>query len=127
MGRLLPGSHPHHDLPNVPSLTSGGLDSTIESHKVEERDSSFNKIRAINYDYGIEFSEGVKVFPYERLTVNLVNPVAGIDVTKREANLCKEEFLEKFGMTKKAFYELPKWRQNKQKISLTSSKNMLWQ
>ncbi|KAK1292918.1 hypothetical protein QJS10_CPB17g00552 [Acorus calamus] len=25
MGRLLPGSRPYHDLPNVPSLTSGGL------------------------------------------------------------------------------------------------------
>ncbi|KAK1299381.1 Villin-1 [Acorus calamus] len=116
--KLFPRSPAHASdkalFPQVQSLK----DSTIESRKVEERDSSFNKIRAINYDYGIELSEGVKVFPYERLTVNSVNPAAGIDVTKREAYLCEEEFLEKFGMTKKTFYELPKWRQNKQKISL---------
>ncbi|KAK1271407.1 Villin-1 [Acorus gramineus] len=82
--KLFPRSLAHASdkalFPQVQSLK----DSTIESHKVEERDSSFNKIRAINYDYGIEFSEGVKVFPYERLTVNSVNPVAGIEVTKRE-------------------------------------------
>ncbi|KAK1325284.1 putative purine permease 4 [Acorus calamus] len=31
MGRLLPGSRPYHDLPNVPSLTSGGLGRLLGS------------------------------------------------------------------------------------------------
>ncbi|KAK1293054.1 hypothetical protein QJS10_CPB17g00612 [Acorus calamus] len=34
MGRLLPGSRPYHDLPNVPSLTSGGLVMVIEVNTV---------------------------------------------------------------------------------------------
>ncbi|KAK4606121.1 hypothetical protein RGQ29_000401 [Quercus rubra] len=58
------------------------------------------------------------IYPYERLSVISSDPVAGIDVTKREAYLSDEDFQDKFGMTKRAFYELPKWRQNKLKMSL---------
>ncbi|KAG7949492.1 hypothetical protein I3843_13G065300 [Carya illinoinensis] len=58
------------------------------------------------------------IYPYERLKVMSNDPVAGINVTKREAYLSDEEFQGKFGMTKGAFYELPKWRQNKLKMSL---------
>lgn len=32
--------------------------------------------------------------------------------------LSSAEFKEKFGMTKEAFYKLPKWRQNKLKMAL---------
>ncbi|KAK1302472.1 hypothetical protein QJS10_CPB12g00826 [Acorus calamus] len=35
MGRLLPGSRPYHDLPNVPSLTSGGLGRLLGEAVVE--------------------------------------------------------------------------------------------
>ncbi|KAI4338349.1 hypothetical protein L6164_016688 [Bauhinia variegata] len=49
--------------------------------------------------------------PYERLKVISRDPVTGIDVTKREAYLSDEEFHEKFGMTKSAFYKLHKWKQ----------------
>lgn len=58
------------------------------------------------------------IHPYERLKVVSTDPATGIDITKREAYLSDEEFQEKFGMTKNAFYKLPKWRQNKLKISL---------
>ncbi|GAB2285735.1 actin filament capping [Dionaea muscipula] len=58
------------------------------------------------------------VYPYERLKVASSDPVTDIDVTKREAYLSKEEFREKFGMTRGAFYRLPKWKQNKLKLSL---------
>ncbi|XP_012067717.1 villin-1 isoform X2 [Jatropha curcas] len=58
------------------------------------------------------------IYPYERLKLNSSDPVTDIDATKREAYLCDEEFQEKFGMTRKAFYELAKWRQDKLKISL---------
>ena len=33
-----------------------------------------------------EDEEGLPIFPYERLKVNAANPVAEIDVTKREVN-----------------------------------------
>uniref|UniRef100_A0A5B7BTK7 Putative villin-1 isoform X1 n=1 Tax=Davidia involucrata TaxID=16924 RepID=A0A5B7BTK7_DAVIN len=58
------------------------------------------------------------IYPYERLKVVSNDPVTGIDVTKREAYLSDEEFQEKFEMSKRAFYELPKWKQNKLKMSL---------
>ncbi|XP_020265877.1 villin-5-like isoform X2 [Asparagus officinalis] len=65
-----------------------------------------------------EDEEGLPVFPYERLTVNCADPVTEIDITKRETYLSSAEFKEKFGMTKDAFYKLPKWRQNKLKMTL---------
>uniref|UniRef100_A0A803PVE4 HP domain-containing protein n=1 Tax=Cannabis sativa TaxID=3483 RepID=A0A803PVE4_CANSA len=58
------------------------------------------------------------IYPYERLKVVSSDPVPGIDVTKREAYLSDEEFVAKFGMTKGNFYKLPKWKQNKLKMSL---------
>ncbi|XP_028779934.1 villin-1 isoform X1 [Neltuma alba] len=62
--------------------------------------------------------ENLPVYPYDRLRVISSNPVVGINVTVREAYLSDEEFREKFGMTKAAFYKLPKWKQNKLKMSL---------
>ncbi|KAK2969183.1 hypothetical protein RJ640_025896, partial [Escallonia rubra] len=59
--------------------------------------------------------ENLLIYPYELLKVPSDDRVAGIDVTKRETYLSSEEFQEKFGMPKRAFYELPKWRQNKLK------------
>lgn len=58
------------------------------------------------------------IYPYERLKVTSNDPATGIDLTKREAYLSEEEFQEKFSMSKGAFYQLPKWRQNKLKVSL---------
>ncbi|CAH9129223.1 unnamed protein product [Cuscuta epithymum] len=57
-------------------------------------------------------------YPYEQLTIRSKNPVAGIDITRRQAYLSEEEFHEKFGMTRSIFYGLPKWRQNKLKMTL---------
>ncbi|KAL5164531.1 Villin-1 [Glycine soja] len=60
--------------------------------------------------------ENTAIYPYERLRVVSANPVTGIDLTKREVYLSNEEFREKFGMPKSAFYKLPRWKQNKLKI-----------
>uniref|UniRef100_A0A2C9WEN3 HP domain-containing protein n=1 Tax=Manihot esculenta TaxID=3983 RepID=A0A2C9WEN3_MANES len=57
-------------------------------------------------------------YPYSRLIVGSSDPATDIDVTRREAYLSDEEFLEKFGMMRKAFYQFAKWRQNKLKLSL---------
>ncbi|KAE8666730.1 Villin-1 [Hibiscus syriacus] len=65
-----------------------------------------------------ETSVNSLIYPYQRLTVSSTEPVSGIDVTKREAYLSEEEFAEKFGMAKGAFYKLPKWRQNKLKMTV---------
>ncbi|XP_011079274.1 villin-4 [Sesamum indicum] len=62
--------------------------------------------------------EGLQVHPYDRLKTTSTDPVSDIDVTKRETYLSSEEFKVKFGMTKDVFYKLPKWKQNKLKMSL---------
>lgn len=65
-----------------------------------------------------EDEEGLPIYPYERLKTSSADPITEIDVTKRETYLSSEEFREKFGMTKDAFYKLPKWKQNKLKMAL---------
>ncbi|RRT79519.1 hypothetical protein BHE74_00018935 [Ensete ventricosum] len=65
-----------------------------------------------------EDEEGLSIFPYDRLKTASTDPVTDIDVTKRETYLSSVEFKEKFGMTKEAFYKLPKWKQNRLKIAL---------
>ncbi|OEL32858.1 Villin-4, partial [Dichanthelium oligosanthes] len=62
-----------------------------------------------------EDDEGRTIYPYERLTTTAEDPVPDIDVTKRESYLSSAEFREKLGMTRAAFYKLPKWKQNKLK------------
>ncbi|GAB2218270.1 hypothetical protein Droror1_Dr00001490 [Drosera rotundifolia] len=66
----------------------------------------------------VEDDEGLTVYPYERLITTSAEPVTNIDVTKRETYLSSTEFKVKFGMTKDAFYKLPKWKQNKLKMAL---------
>ncbi|XP_062183708.1 villin-4-like isoform X2 [Phragmites australis] len=62
-----------------------------------------------------EDDEERTMYPYECLITTVEDPVPDIDVTKREAYLSSAEFREKFGMTRAAFYKLPKWKQNKLK------------
>ncbi|GFQ05695.1 villin-4 [Phtheirospermum japonicum] len=65
-----------------------------------------------------EDDEGLPIYPYDRLKTSSTDPVPDIDVTKRETYLSSTEFKEKFGMAKDMFYKLPKWKQNKLKMSL---------
>ncbi|XP_058759875.1 villin-1-like [Vicia villosa] len=81
------------------------LSSSNETASFNEKDRNIDR-------------ESLSIHPYERLRVVSPNPVTGIDLTKREAYLSPEEFHEKFGMPKSAFYKLPRWKQNKLKISL---------
>ncbi|GJW82055.1 villin-4 isoform X1 [Tanacetum coccineum] len=62
--------------------------------------------------------EGLILYPYERLTTSSTDPASDIDILKRETYLSSAEFQTKFGMPKKAFYKLPKWKQNKMKMAL---------
>nr|XP_011468035.1 PREDICTED: villin-3-like [Fragaria vesca subsp. vesca] len=54
-------------------------------------------------------------FSYDQLRAKSDNPVTGIDFKRREAYLSDEDFQTIFGMTKDAFYQLPKWKQDMQK------------
>ncbi|KAK6125209.1 hypothetical protein DH2020_041053 [Rehmannia glutinosa] len=59
-------------------------------------------------------------FSYDQLRAKSDNPVTGIDFKRREAYLSDEEFKSVLGMTKEAFYKLPKWKQDmlKRKVDL---------
>ncbi|XP_071720495.1 villin-2 [Rutidosis leptorrhynchoides] len=59
-------------------------------------------------------------FSYEQLRAKSENPVTGIDFKRREAYLSAEEFERVLGMTKEAFYKIPKWKQDmmKKKVDL---------
>ncbi|KAJ8570398.1 hypothetical protein K7X08_037370 [Anisodus acutangulus] len=61
-----------------------------------------------------------EVFSYEQLKAKSENPAAGIDTKRREAYLLDEEFESVLGMTKEAFYKMPKWKQDvhKKKVDL---------
>uniref|UniRef100_A0A6N2K939 HP domain-containing protein n=1 Tax=Salix viminalis TaxID=40686 RepID=A0A6N2K939_SALVM len=54
-------------------------------------------------------------FSYDQLKAHSDNPVKGIDFKRREAYLSGEEFQTVFGVTKEAFYKMPKWKQDMQK------------
>ncbi|KAF2307946.1 hypothetical protein GH714_033635 [Hevea brasiliensis] len=56
-----------------------------------------------------------RTFSYDQLKAHSDNPVTGIDFKRREAYLSEEDFQTIFGMTKDAFYKLPKWKQELQK------------
>lgn len=63
---------------------------------------------------------GQSTFTYDQLKTKSDNPVTGIDFKRREAYLSDEEFQTVLGMTKAAFYKLPKWKQDmhKKKVDL---------
>ncbi|PKI53561.1 hypothetical protein CRG98_026011 [Punica granatum] len=95
--------------------------STPDSNSKEN--SMSNRIGSLTIEEDVkegeaEDEEGLTLHPYEHLKTTSTNPVTDIDVTKRETYLSSAEFREKFGMTKEAFYKLPKWRQNKLKMAL---------
>uniref|UniRef100_A0A0A9CHT3 HP domain-containing protein n=1 Tax=Arundo donax TaxID=35708 RepID=A0A0A9CHT3_ARUDO len=54
---------------------------------------------------------GETIFSYDRLISKSTNPVSGIDFKRRETYLSDSEFQTVFGITKEAFYEQPRWKQ----------------
>ncbi|KAH9616002.1 hypothetical protein KSS87_005802 [Heliosperma pusillum] len=82
------------------------------------KDNSMDSIQEDAKEDEPEDEEGLPVYPYDRLKTTSEDPVADVDITKRETYLSTTEFKEKFGMAKDAFYKLPKWKQNKLKMAL---------
>uniref|UniRef100_A0A7N0ZUL5 HP domain-containing protein n=1 Tax=Kalanchoe fedtschenkoi TaxID=63787 RepID=A0A7N0ZUL5_KALFE len=95
---------PKEELDSQENATSDKIESLTIQEDAKEGDA--------------EDDEGLPTYPYERLIVGSEDPVVEIDVTKRETYLSSEDFKQKFGMTKDAFYKLPKWKQNKLKMAL---------
>ncbi|KAK6151424.1 hypothetical protein DH2020_014059 [Rehmannia glutinosa] len=101
--------------PEVPKPKS---ETVSRQNSVEELKPKPETIQEDVKENEAEDDEGLPVHPYDRLKTTSTDPVADIDVTKRETYLSSAEFKEKFGMTKDNFYKLPKWKQNKLKMSL---------
>ncbi|XP_020585776.1 villin-2-like [Phalaenopsis equestris] len=66
-------------------------------------------------DTSVEDNADENTYSYERLKAKSRKPITGIDYKRREAYLSDEEFQTVFGMTKEAFYQQPKWKQDMQK------------
>ncbi|WZZ51728.1 hypothetical protein YC2023_051835 [Brassica napus] len=105
----------------APESSSKGKEEKKENDKEGEKSMS-SKIVSLTIQAdakeGVVDEEDLPAYPYGRLKTTSPDPVTDIDVTRREAYLSSEEFKEKFGMTKEAFYKLPKWKQNKFKMAV---------
>lgn len=89
----------------TPVPESNGEDSTPKREAEQDENDSENS---------------QSTFSYDQLKAKSDNPVTGIDFKRREAYLSDDEFQAVLGMTKEAFYKLPKWKQdmNKKKVDL---------
>ncbi|KAL7093110.1 hypothetical protein ACP275_11G022900 [Erythranthe tilingii] len=109
-------------IPRSPKLgpeTSKSTPETISrQNSVEESKPKPETIQEDVKENEAEDDEGLPVHPYERLKTTSTDPAEDIDVTKRETYLSRDEFKEKFGITKDVFYKMPKWKQNKLKMAL---------
>ncbi|KVH94754.1 Gelsolin domain-containing protein [Cynara cardunculus var. scolymus] len=87
------------------------------STKQTTEDSSTKQIHEQEEGGGVDIQTS---YSYEQLNTKSKNPITGIDYKKREAYLSPEEFEAIFKMTKEAFYQLPRWKQdqNKKKVDL---------
>ncbi|WOG96873.1 hypothetical protein DCAR_0416211 [Daucus carota subsp. sativus] len=98
--------------------TSVGSNLMPRSVKASDKEDSMSSIQEDGKEDEGDDDEGLPTYPYERLTILSMDPIKEIDVTRREAYLSTEEFNNKFEMTRKAFYKLPLWKQNKIKMKL---------
>ncbi|XP_023516796.1 villin-4-like isoform X1 [Cucurbita pepo subsp. pepo] len=108
----------------IPRSFKGTLGVSKPIPELDKKETSMsNRIESLTIvedakEGEVEDEEGLTIHPYESLTTTSSSPASDIDVTKRETYLSMTEFKEKFGMTKDAFYKLPKWKQNKLKMAL---------
>jgi hypothetical protein len=108
--------------PESPAPESNSKEQEEKKENDKEEGSMSSRIESLTIQEdakeGVEDEEDLPAHPYDRLKTTSTDPVSDIDVTRREAYLSSEEFKEKFGMTKEAFYKLPKWKQNKFKMAV---------
>lgn len=89
--------------------------TTVSENNEEQSEAKQEPLQDVNTSENM-----VTVFSYDQLKAKSDNPVTGIDFKRREAYLSEEEFQAVLGMTKDAFYKLPKWKQDmhKKKVDL---------
>lgn len=104
---------------------SDGVESTEGSEVTMEtseplQDTNGEDSAPKNDESECESVDSQSTFSYEQLRAKSENPVTGIDFKRREAYLSAEEFEGVLGMTKEAFYKIPKWKQDmmKKKVDL---------
>ncbi|KAK9055494.1 hypothetical protein SSX86_026577 [Deinandra increscens subsp. villosa] len=107
---------------------SNGLESnegsevtTETSDPVQETNGEGSATKSITEETECDTSvDSQSTFSYDQLRAKSDNPVTGIDFKRREAYLSAEEFGTVLGMTKEAFYKIPKWKQDmlKKKVDL---------
>ncbi|KAH8485580.1 hypothetical protein H0E87_027130 [Populus deltoides] len=87
-----------------------------ETASVSESNGGEDSERKQDTEHGeSDDGNGQSTFRYDQLKAHSDNPVKGIDFKRREAYLSDEEFQTIFGVTKEAFYKMPKWKQDMQK------------
>ncbi|KAJ6968159.1 hypothetical protein NC653_036182 [Populus alba x Populus x berolinensis] len=87
-----------------------------ETASVSESNGGEDSERKQDTEHGeSDDGNGQSTFSYDQLKAHSDNPVKGIDFKRREAYLSDEEFQTIFGVTKEAFYKMPKWKQDMQK------------
>ncbi|KAG1365448.1 putative Villin-1 [Cocos nucifera] len=99
--------------------TSTEMGDPIEisaGESLEERRSEDNETYSeVKEDSPVDEDGSEHIFSYEQLKSKSTNPIRGIDDKRREFYLSDDEFQTIFGMTKEAFYQQPKWKQDLQK------------
>uniref|UniRef100_A0A2P2MLP7 HP domain-containing protein n=1 Tax=Rhizophora mucronata TaxID=61149 RepID=A0A2P2MLP7_RHIMU len=128
-----PEVSPSHSPPSEPYLPAEGKSETSEAEgseevsEVKDREEVASVSESIGEEsepkQGAQQDENASgssqsTFSYDRLKAHSENPVTGIDFKRREAYLSEEEFQTVFGLTKEAFYKLPRWKQDMQKKKL---------
>ncbi|PKI32334.1 hypothetical protein CRG98_047281, partial [Punica granatum] len=123
-----PDASPTKSIENAPSENSSPEDSQeVSEHKETEEAAPVtptsvedSEPKQESEQYETDSASAPTIFSYDQLRAKSENPVTGIDFKRREAYLSDEEFQSVLGMTKEAFYKLPRWKQDmhKRKVDL---------
>ncbi|ONK78389.1 uncharacterized protein A4U43_C02F18270 [Asparagus officinalis] len=99
-------------------VTGDPLEISVDEGTGEEGSISYNNGAENEENDDSQTADEGQIFSYERLRAKSRNPVRGIDYKRRETYLSDAEFETVFGLTKDAFYQQPKWKQDMQKRKL---------
>ncbi|XP_011033341.1 PREDICTED: villin-3-like isoform X2 [Populus euphratica] len=116
-----PETSPSRSPPSETNLPEGSegvaeVKEMEETASVSESNGGEDSERKQDTEHGeSDDGNGQSTFCYDQLKAHSDNPVKGIDFKRREAYLSDEEFQTIFGVTKEAFYKMPKWKQDMQK------------
>ncbi|XP_034918227.1 villin-2 isoform X2 [Populus alba] len=116
-----PETSPSRSPPSETNLPEGSegvaeVKEMEETASVSESNGGEDSERKQDTEHGeSDDGNGQSTFSYDQLKAHSDNPVKGIDFKRREAYLSDEEFQTIFGVTKEAFYKMPKWKQDMQK------------